>query len=65
MPTEVITTPTFGGPNLDQLFVASGSQNFDFATGQPNNQTLTSSAGSLFRIIGYGSRGYPASRMRL
>lgn len=65
MPTEVSLTPTFGGPHLDELFVTSGTINLNLGTGQTINSTLSPLSGSLFKIVGYGAKGYPGRRIRL
>lgn len=64
LPTELILSPTFGGPNLDELFVGSGTLPVDFISGMSLNRTLTPSAGSLFRITRLGAKGYAGNRFR-
>lgn len=63
MPSQVITTPVFGGPDLDELFVASGKFLVDLTTGTAaNSQPSGLLDGSLFRIVGLGAKGWAGRR---
>jgi sugar lactone lactonase YvrE len=55
MPVEKPSKPTFGGPDLDILFVTSLGVGLSDAARQPE-------AGSLFAITGLGIRGIPQAR---
>lgn len=52
-----ITSVTFGGPNLDILYVTSASQDVDIKE-QPH-------AGYTFAVKGLGVRGFPANSFKL
>lgn len=64
LPTQVICDVALGGPKLNKLFVTSSKVAINLFTGQPSNDKLTSSAGSLF-IIDVGTPGFKASKVRL
>lgn len=64
LPTPLITTPRFGGPDGDILFVASAALHVNYYTGDMG-ETLEYPAGSLFIIHGLGARGFPARKLRL
>lgn len=55
IPTSHITNVCFGGPGLDRLFVSSACAGLSMAqlSEQPN-------AGSLFEVIGHGTKGLPS-----
>ena len=55
MPVEKPTKPTFGGPDMDTLFVTSLSLGLSEGSHQPE-------AGSLFAVRGLGVRGVPQAR---
>ncbi|QPF89334.1 SMP-30/gluconolactonase/LRE family protein [Bradyrhizobium commune] len=55
MPTRHPTSVTFGGPNLDVLYVTSISRSHALADDHPD-------AGGLFAVEGLGVRGLPAHR---
>lgn len=65
MPTEIVLTPTFGGPHLDELFVSTGRQLLNWQNGEPTNRQLSPMAGTLFKIVGYGAKGYAGRPVRL
>lgn len=55
-----MTSVAWGGQNLDELYVTTGGYkltNDDYLPGPEN--------GALYRITGLGTRGFPASRVRL
>ncbi len=59
MPVSSVTSPTFGGPDLNELFATSRSLDLDFATSRPKeNQQMYEMVGSLFKIFGLKSKGY-------
>lgn len=63
MPTPLILSPVFGGPNLDEIFVTSASLSLNLNNGQPKpDQTTDSNAGSIFRIVGLGSKGWQGNK---
>lgn len=61
-PSKGVSAVTFGGPNLDQMFVTSGNILVNVYTGALF-QNRTDPA--LFMIDGYGKRGYKTKRVRL
>lgn len=63
LPTPYITTPTFGGPNNDILFVTSGTLPVHCATNRVGRPLTRSPAGDLFMIRGWSkSKGVPSYR---
>lgn len=65
LPTELVLTPTFGGPYLNEIFVTTGTLPLNLRNGNIIDQQLTPQAGNIFRIIGYGKKGYAGSRIRV
>lgn len=67
MPTEVITSASFGGRNLEDLYVTTGTMGVDFYTGLPSDMTSVTSSpgGSIFVIKGLNAKGYPARRLNI
>lgn len=64
MPTQIITSSAFGGPDLDILFVTSASAATDVYTGEGNGAVLTNSAGYLFMVTGLGAKGFAGNKLR-
>lgn len=60
LPAAQITSCTFGGPEMEDLFITSAKTGL--SPGQLNNQPL---AGSLFVIRKSGFTGYPSNRFTL
>lgn len=58
LPTEIITSVAFGGPKMDVLFVLSSTFPLSIHTGLSTNETLSSTAGSLFMVRGLRARGF-------
>lgn len=54
IPAKYVTTLAFGGPQLDELFVATA-----------NIGTQEPPAGALFKVTGLGVRGLPMTKMVL
>ncbi|XP_068082338.1 uncharacterized protein [Anabrus simplex] len=54
MPAQYITSVTFGGPNLDELFVTSASVNMT-----EEDKKAKPAAGCTFRVTGIGAKGFP------
>jgi sugar lactone lactonase YvrE len=54
MPTEQPSSCTFGGPDLDMLYVTTAREGLDLEAGDP--------AGSVLVVRGLGVRGLPAAR---
>lgn len=56
LPVETPTALTFGGPNLDVLFLTTGSEVLDFSKPPVENDPLSSSPqrGQTFMITGLG-----------
>lgn len=59
MPTPLITSVAFCGPNLDTLCVTSGAQEFSFDTAAPVGDKFSDPAGALFVVTGLGAKGMP------
>lgn len=57
-PANQITSVTFGGPNLDELYVTSA--NFDLPDYPPGAE-----AGILYRVTGIGAKGFPGQKVKL
>lgn len=55
MPTPLVAVPSFGGPDHDILFVATGSEVYDFYTNVVGETLDDGSAGNLFVLPGLGS----------
>lgn len=64
LPTPVFANLAFGGPNLDTVFVTTGTIASDIFSGAPTNATLASSAGMLIMIKGLNSKGYKGQKLR-
>ncbi|KAJ6638013.1 Regucalcin [Pseudolycoriella hygida] len=63
MPITTPSHPTFGGPELDELFVVSGTVASNFQTGGlKEKQPMNEMSGSLFKIVGLGTKGYASAR---
>lgn len=62
LPTEQITSVTFGGPSLDILYVTSANIKTDKILGKHAEENLN--AGCLFSISGLGVKGYPANNFK-
>lgn len=62
LPTPLITSPQFGGPNHDILFVTSAVLPFDFVTNFYDEPITDAPAGDLFIIRGLGTEGVPSYR---
>lgn len=61
VPAAAITSVAFGGPQLDVLYVTSGSKKFDiYNLGEPLPE-----AGALFAITGLGAKGLPMASVRV
>ncbi|KAJ3654213.1 hypothetical protein Zmor_013416 [Zophobas morio] len=58
MPVKQITSLTFGGPNLDELYVTTGAYKLE------NEDLPPPENGALYRITGVGTRGLPATNFR-
>lgn len=57
IPAQQVTSASFGGPNLDILYVT---------TATPRRTGLqTKAAGSLFQVTGLGARGLPGVKARV
>lgn len=57
IPAEQVTSVTFGGPNLDILFVTTASFNLVSEQKPP--------CGSTFMVTGIGAKGYPNVKFKL
>lgn len=57
MPTQLVTSLTFGGPNLDVLYVTSA--NLDIS------EPLSVNAGQLFKVTGLGVHGLDGVKARV
>nr|ADK55065.1 luciferin regenerating enzyme [Lampyris turkestanicus] len=57
-PTQQITCPTFGGPNLEDLYVTSGQLVIE-------GKTQPAPAGAVFKVTGVGSKGLPCVNVHL
>lgn len=58
LPAAQITSATFGGPNLDELYVTSGKV--------PLTDTPTTDKdGFTFRVTGLGVKGFPGVKAKL
>lgn len=58
IPATQVTSVTFGGPNLDELFVTTASV--------PDLNGKTSElSGRLFKVSRVGAKGFPGVRVRV
>ncbi|KAB0798137.1 hypothetical protein PPYR_09130 [Photinus pyralis] len=57
-PAQQITSATFGGPNLDELYVTSAQLVID-------GKTQPAPAGAVFKVTGTGSKGVPCVNVKL
>ncbi|CAA9995026.1 unnamed protein product [Nesidiocoris tenuis] len=55
-----ITSVSFGGPNLDELYVTSAEENVPADVKAKNPES-----GSLYRVTGLGAKGFPAANFDL
>lgn len=62
LPTPFITSPSFGGPHNDILFVPSAILPVDFITSEIGEPLHEKPAGDLFLIRGLGTVGVPLFR---
>ncbi|GJQ84692.1 hypothetical protein Trydic_g12711 [Trypoxylus dichotomus] len=59
IPAKQVTSVTFGGPNLDELYVTTAGFTInDEVLPPPNN-------GALYKITGLGVKGYPGAKAKL
>lgn len=63
IPAEAVAAVTFGGPNLDILFVSTDVHPFNTTTGGISTRELSPLSGSIFMVKGLGSRGYPGRKL--
>ena len=56
-PAKQITAPTFGGPNLDILYVTSAQL-------VVKGQHQPSPAGAVFKVTGIGAKGFPGNKVK-
>lgn len=63
IPAEAVAAVTFGGPNLDILFVSTDLFPFNTTTGSLSLRPISPLNGSIFMIKGYGAQGYPGRKM--
>lgn len=60
IPAKQVTSVTFGGPNLDILFVTTASMPVSAdAIGLHPNDKHDKLAGHLFKVTGLGAKGFP------
>lgn len=59
LPTPYIAAPSFGGPRLDVLFVATANLPIDFNSGERGTPLRQPPAGNLFMIRGLSAKGTP------
>lgn len=57
IPAKQVTSATFGGPNLDILFVTTASMNINGEQAPP--------CGATFMVIGLGVKGHPNVNFKL
>lgn len=65
LPTPFVAAPTFGGPDLDILFVTTANLPVDFFTGQTGAPIRQPPAGNLFMIRGLCDKGAQSYRARI
>lgn len=66
IPTKQVTSVTFGGPNLDILYVTTASvQASAEALGMRPNDKHDEFAGHLFKVTGLGAKGFPGVRVHV
>lgn len=65
MPTQMITDCTFGGPNLDILFVTTGSIPLNVTSGGTTDMQITPSGGKLLTIKGLNAKGLPGRKVNI
>ncbi|RZC42485.1 SGL domain containing protein [Asbolus verrucosus] len=59
MPVKQITSLTFGGPDLDELYVTTGAFKID------NEELPPPDNGALYKVTNIGTKGLPAANFRL
>ncbi|XP_031627367.1 regucalcin-like [Contarinia nasturtii] len=59
IPAEIVTSASFGGPNLDIHFVTTASKAFNLTDGGLSNKTFGPESGSVYMITGLKTKGYP------
>lgn len=65
IPTQMATDCTFGGPNLDILFITTGSIPLNVTSGGITNMTITESGGKLFMVTELNTRGLPGRKVNI
>lgn len=60
-----MSSPVFGGPNLDILFSTSASLPLGIYSGEVTDQNLTDSAGATFMIRGLNAKGLPGTKLNI
>jgi sugar lactone lactonase YvrE len=60
LPTPQVTSVTFGGPQLDELYVTSA----DIMLTEEQKKQYPAS-GATFRVTGVGVKGYPGQPVKL
>lgn len=60
LPTPMIDAPTFGGPELDVLYVATSNLPIDYYSGVISPPFRKPPAGNLFMIRGLSAKGTPS-----
>ncbi|XP_031638621.1 regucalcin-like [Contarinia nasturtii] len=63
IPAEAVASVTFGGPNLDILFVSTDDRPFNITTGGISTRDISPLSGSIFMVKGLGSKGYPGRKL--
>lgn len=61
---EIVTDLAFGGPNLDILFVTTGSKAFDLGSGKVLSN-FSPESGTVYMIKGLDAKGYPGRKLCL
>lgn len=64
LPAEIVTNVAFGGPNLDILFITTGSKAFALGSGKVLSN-FSPASGTLYMIKGLKAKGYSGRKLCL
>lgn len=62
LPAEIVTAVTFGGPELDYLFVTTGSKAFALDSGKILSK-FSPASDTVYMIKGLGAKGFPGRKL--
>lgn len=64
LPAEIVTNLAFGGPNLDILFITTGSKAFALDSGKVLSN-FSPESGTIYMIKGLKAKGYSGRKLCL